>query len=205
MLETSMETEQSDASNDLASLAHAYLFVEGGTLSIEKLSVLMGIDEIRVVQALHTLASNLNGSGLTLIQNEREATLAVSEKESDALRTQYATELERDIGDAGLEVLTIILYRGPSTRAQIDYIRGVNTSSTMRVLLGRGLVERTGNTSSSREYIYRASAELLAHLGVANAQELPEYARLSSELQAFEEDSTLSTTTYARNTPTTTS
>ncbi len=82
--------------------------------------------------------------------------------------------------------MAIILYRGPSTRAQIDYIRGVNTASTLRNLLARGLLERTGNPDDAREYLYRPTVELLAHLGVTEGKELPDYATIVAELSAFE-------------------
>ena len=95
-------------------------------------------------------------------------------------------ELSREIGEAGLEVLAIVLYRGPSTRSQIDYIRGVNTSSTVRTLLARGLIERASNPNDSREYLYRPTTELLAHLGVSGVTDLPDCATISSELAAFE-------------------
>jgi len=82
--------------------------------------------------------------------------------------------------------LAIVLYRGPSTRAQIDYIRGVNTSWTIRNLLTRGLLERTGNPEDGREYLYRPTVELLAHLGVRDYAELPNREEITAELKAFE-------------------
>lgn len=97
-----------------------------------------------------------------------------------------ARETDRDIGDAGLEILGILLYRGPSTRSQIDYIRGVNSSSTLRNLLARGLVERAGNPEDAREFLYRPTVECMAHLGVRSKEELPEYATIAHELAAFE-------------------
>lgn len=173
-------------SNDLASLAQAYLFAEGGTLSLKRLSQLMDADATQVAAALDELGASLEGTGLSLVRSETEATLVVAARESDALRIQYEKELGREIGEAGLEVLAILLYRGPSTRAQIDYIRGVNTSSTMRTLLARGLAERAGNPSDSREYIYRPTVELLAHIGAQSMQDVPEYGTISNELKAFE-------------------
>ena len=165
----------------------AYLFAEGGSLSIKRLSQLTGSDDTAITEALDELGKKLDGSGLSLVVTETEATLAVAANESAALRGQYERELGREIGEAGLEVLAIILYRGPSTRADIDYIRGVNTSSTVRTLLARGLLERAGNPTDGREYIYRPTAELLAHIGARSVQELPEYGTISSELKAFEE------------------
>ena len=191
----------------LAGLIEAFLYAEGGSLSIKRLAQLTNTDETQVRAALDELAQARSRSGLSIVQTETEATLAVAPKESETLRTNYEKELGREIGDAGLEVLAIILYRGPSTRAQIDYIRGVNTSSTIRTLLARGLITRAGNPLDGREYIYRPTVELLAHIGANSLQDLPEYGTISNELKAFEEidqDSGPFTQDHERNTTDTT-
>jgi chromosome segregation and condensation protein ScpB len=56
----------------------------------------------------------------------------------------------------------------------------------MRNLLSRGLVERVGNPLDGREYIYRPTTELLAHLGVGENKELPDFEKISAELKGFE-------------------
>jgi segregation and condensation protein B len=172
---------------DLPHTIEALLFSEGGTLPKKKLAQILNIDEPALAQALALLRAQKEGTGLTLVETGREVALAVSAEATPAVQSAYERELGREIGDAGLEVLAIILYRGPSTRAQIDYIRGVNTSSTIRLLAARGLLERAANPSDAREYLYRPTVELLAHLGARDGQELPEYAKIASELAAFEE------------------
>jgi segregation and condensation protein B len=173
-------------STDAASRAEAFLFTEGGSLSLKKLASLLQLKEPQLRESLAELSKRLEGRGLSLVVSETEASLAVSPEASEAVRAAYKSELEKDIGDAGLEVLAIVLYRGPSTRSQIDYIRGVNTSSTIRNLLTRGLLERAGNPEDAREYLYRPTVELLAHLGVRNSGELPEHEKLAAEIAAFE-------------------
>ena len=175
------------SSGGLPALLQAYLFAEGGSLTIKRLVQLTGSDDARVKSALDELAASLTGHGLSLVRTETEATLAVSGPESQTLKAGYEKELGREVGDAGLEVLAIILYRGPSTRADIDYIRGVNTSSTIRTLLARGMLARSGNPLDGREYIYSPTTELLAHLGVTRLEDLPEYGTILNELKAFEE------------------
>ena len=177
------------STSDMAAQAQAFLFSEGGSLTTKKLCALLQTKEPQLREALTTLTSRLEGSGLALIQTETEVSLAVSSDSSEAVRAAFERELGREIGDAGLEVLAVILYRGPSTRAQIDYIRGVNTSSTIRNLLGRGLLERTGNPDDGREYLYRPTVELLAHLGVRELSELPNRTEITAELAAFEAQS----------------
>lgn len=174
----------------LAQKIEALLFSEGGTLSRKKISSLLGCKESELEAGFAALRSRLQGGGLALITTDTEATLAVAPEATETVQKAFLREIGREIGDAGLEVLAIILYRGPSTRAQVDYIRGVNTSSTLRNLLSRGLIERVGNPDDAREYLYRPTAELLAHLGVGTSAELPDHATIVAELQAFESTQT---------------
>ena len=170
----------------LAQRIEALLFSEGGPVTKKKLAQLLESDAAAIQTAAAELSQSLHNRGVALIETETELALAIAPHMKDTVEKAYEKELGREIGDAGLEVLSIILYRGPSTRSRIDYIRGVNTSSTIRTLTARGLIERTQNPHDQREYLYRPTAELLAHLGVRNAEELPDYAKIASELAAFE-------------------
>lgn len=175
-----------EKARELAAAIEALLFTEGGSMTRKKLMSLAGCNEEEFKEALIVLKERLQG-GLTIIETDSEISLAVAPKTSEIVRDALKRELSRDIGDAALEVLTIILYCGPSTRARIDYIRGVNTASTLRTLIARGLLEREGNPDDAREYLYKPTVELLAYLGVANVKELPEYDTIARELLEFEQ------------------
>ncbi len=175
--------------SDMLSLAdriEALLFTEGGTLSYKKLVQLLGCTEEELAQGVVELDRKRAGTGIAIVKTETEVALAIAPSAAETIEKAFEREVGKEIGDAGLEVLAIILYRGPSTRSQIDYIRGVNTSSTIRALAQRGLLERIPNPSDAREYLYRATTELLAHLGVTEATKLPDYVKITSELNAFE-------------------
>lgn len=171
--------------SELPPKIEALLFAEGDSLTLKKLGQLLECDQETLKKALNELRLRLSRRGVTLICTDTEAALAVSPEGRTIVAEVRAKENERDIGDAGLEILSILLYEGPSTRATIDYIRGVNSSSTLRTLLSRGLVERSGNPEDGREYLYRPTVELLAHLGVKDTKDLPEYATIANELAAF--------------------
>ena len=177
--------EQPISINDLATRAEAFLFAEGGPIPRKELVSLLACPSEELDAILETLSTRLTG-GVMLIRSGDEVSLAVAPVASEYVKKSIAKGLERDIGDAGLEVLAIILYRGPSTRAEIDYVRGVNTSSTVRTLIARGMLERIDNPRDSREYVYGPTIELLAHLGATSAEGIPEYATIHAELAAFE-------------------
>ena len=171
--------------SDLASRVEALLFAEGDSLSLKKLAQLLECDEATLATALDELRERRKGSGLALVQTEKEVALAVAPETRDIVAATRERDQEREIGDAGLEVLGVLLYEGASTRSDIDYIRGVNSSSTIRNLLYRGLIDRTGNPDDGREFLYRPTVELLAHLGVAEVSHLPDYSTLVQELNTF--------------------
>ncbi|MDR3571337.1 MAG: SMC-Scp complex subunit ScpB [Candidatus Pacebacteria bacterium] len=173
--------------SELAIKLEAFLFAEGGSLSRKKLLQLLECKPEELDVAVTTLRDAVAGRGITVITTDTEIALAVAPAAHESLEKAFQKELGKEIGEAGLEVLAIILYRGPSTRAQIDYVRGVNSSTSVRNLLARGLLERAGNPDDAREYLYRPTAELLAYLGVTSAQGLPEYDTIRGELASFEQ------------------
>jgi segregation and condensation protein B len=170
----------------LADRIEALLFTEGGSLSYKKLAQLLGCTEDELKGGIADLEQKRNGSGIAVVKTDTEVALTIAPAAAETIEKAFEREIGKEIGDAGLEVLAIILYRGPSTRSQIDYIRGVNTSSTIRALAARGLLERIPNPSDAREYLYRATTELIAYLGVTEATKLPDYVKITSELNAFE-------------------
>lgn len=164
---------------------HALLFAEGGSLSFKNLSKTLECDHQALLEGLDVLSQKLQGSGLAVVRSDTEAALVVAAQARETVMKKATEETERDIGDAGLEVLAIILYEGPSTRAEIDYIRGVNSVSTIRTLLTRGLVERSGNPEDGREYLYKPTTDVLAYLGAGRREDLPGYDTIGRELAAF--------------------
>jgi segregation and condensation protein B len=170
---------------DKSSIIEAFLFSEGGPMRKSRLAQITDVTVEELEHVLDELSARLT-HGLALVRTETEAALVISKVASDTVRETQKKELGEEIGEAGLEVLAIVLYRGPSTRAQIDYVRGVNTASTVRNLLARGLLERAGNPLDGREYIYRPTTELLAHIGAREGTELPDFKKIHDELLHFE-------------------
>lgn len=166
----------------------AVLFSEGGPMTRKKACALLSCSDAELQQAIIELRVELEGRGIALVETDTEMALATAKEQSELIRKALEQELSRDIGDAGLEALAIVLYAGPSTRARIDYIRGVNSSSTLRNLIARGLLERAGNPEDAREYLYRPTVELLAHLGVTDSAKLPDYGTIVAELATFEKN-----------------
>ena len=80
-----------------------------------------------------------------------------------------------------MEVVSIIAYRGPISKTEIESIRGVNCSYTLRNLLLRGLIERSDNPRDGRGYVYSITFEFLKKLGVEDVKKLPDHDILSKD------------------------
>lgn len=170
---------------NLESKLEAILFYRGEPVTEAKLAAYVNASVSEVSAALDSLAKHLAERGMVLLRKDGEATLA-THPDADTLIANIAKEeLSRDLGNAGLETLSIILYRGPITRSGIDYIRGVNSTFILRNLMVRGLVEKIPNPEDQRSFLYRASFELLAHLGISRVEELPQYGQANESIDAF--------------------
>lgn len=179
------------SSDNLEAQLEALLLVSGDVVQINRLSSLLDCSKDEAQAALSNLNASMLGrenSGIVLVQTGTSVALSTSPAVTEKLKAIQQKSIERDIGTAGLEILSVLLYLGPATRSRIDYIRGVNSSSTIRNLLMRQLIERVKNPKDKREYVYKPTVELLAHLGVTNVSELPEFEEIKSAISKFTDD-----------------
>ncbi|MCW9054761.1 MAG: SMC-Scp complex subunit ScpB [Candidatus Pacebacteria bacterium] len=170
----------------LSAQLEAVLFFKNEPLKKTWLAKTLGKTESEIDAGVATLKEQLSGRGITLMEKDGEIALRTAPAYSESLMDIRKDELARDLGKAGLETLSIILYRGPVTRADIDYIRGVNSTFILRSMLIRGLVEKVTNPKDARAYLYQPTFELLSYLGVSSVEELPEYQEVRAEITVFE-------------------
>jgi segregation and condensation protein B len=163
----------------------AILFWRGEPTSLKRLSALTEKSVQEVQTALKSLSEKLAGRGLALITKEDEVMLSTAPALSSLIEKLTKEELMRDLGKAGLETLSIVLYRGPIARRDIDYIRGVNSNFILRNLMIRGLIEKVQSPSDQRSFLYKPSFELLSYMGLQKIEDLPEYTQVQQEIAAF--------------------
>lgn len=164
----------------------AVLFYRAEEVPIAELSRLLSVSDEDIQAGLDQLALRLEGKGVCLIRTSDRAVLATAPEAADIIGGAADDELTRELGKAALETLAILLYRGPSTRMEIDYIRGVNTQSILRTLAIRGLIEKQEAPGAGRAASYAPTTALLAHFGVTRAADLPSFDDFKKELETFE-------------------
>jgi len=172
---------------ELSRKIEAILFWKAEPVTKKKLAQLLDTNAESIKTALIELENALKGRGVTLVQTDDEVMLGTAKELSPLIEKLTKDELTHDLGKAGLETISIVLYQGPISRADIDYIRGVNSQFILRSLLIRGLVERVDNPSDARSYLYKPTLELLSHMGVAKIADLPEYDKVRVDIDSFKQ------------------
>ena len=185
----------------LLSKIEAVLFAYGEPISVEKLGKILStqggsasggkISTNELETALKDLETELSRQerGIALIKNAGKIQLATKPELTGLLEDIIKQEFTEDLTPAALETLSIIAYAGPISRADIEYIRGVNSSFTMRNLLLRGLVERTIDPKRANAYIYIDSFDLIKRLGILKVEDLPDYEKYKQMVKDLHETS----------------
>lgn len=162
---------------ELLSKLEALLFIYGEPIEIKKLARIFSVKEEEVKSGVAALEEELKREerGLTLVEDKGRVQLVTKPEFSKLLEDLTKEEFAEDLTPAALETLSIVSYAGPISRADLEYIRGVNSSFILRALLMRGLIEREIDPKRANAFVYTASFDLLKKLGLSKNSELPEY------------------------------
>jgi len=164
----------------LTAQLEALLFLHGEALLIKKAARLLKVTEKEIAEAAEALTAELKRGerGLTLIKNEDTFQLTTKSDFASWAAKISLDEQREELTPAALETLTIIAYSSPISKAVIEYLRGVNSTFTLRNLLMRGLItDQSESPPEAKEAnpTYRITVELLKHLGLTSIDQLPDY------------------------------
>ncbi len=160
----------------------ALLFASGKPVALTTLSKLLQISVEEVQEALKQLSKtrNTDASGIHILVHEGKVQCVTHPEEGEIVQSFLKEEVSGELTQPSLETLTIIAYRGPITKPEIEQIRGVNCSLILRNLLIRGLIEEKEDKQRLQN-TYTISFDFLRHLGVDRVEDLPQYATLHTE------------------------
>ena len=168
---------------DLEKKIEALLFWKGEPLKRKKLAEIFNVKNEEISEALEKLKKVHQERGVVFLEKDDEVILGTAPELSDFFEKLQKEELNKDLSKASLETLSIILYKNGVSKADIDYIRGVNSGFTLRALSVRGLIERITDQKDNRRYIYKPSFELLSFMGIKSVDELPDYGEVKNGLK----------------------
>jgi segregation and condensation protein B len=164
---------------DLSQSIEAILFALSEPQSTKYLAEKLDATTEEVTDGFEKLGKRLEGSGIMLVVHDNKATLATRPEYSATIETIRKEELQKELSRASAETLAIIAYHPEATKAQIEFIRGVNSSYSLRILQIRGLVEQKGG---GRSVTYAPTLEMLEHFGVKSIEELPNYSETKQKI-----------------------
>ena len=162
----------------------AALFVSGEPVTLDRLEKVLGLTATELSELTTSLQEKLEhdeSSGLQLIRHARGLSLVTKGLYAPFMEQLTKAAIQETLSRAALEVLAIIAYRAPIARSDIEAIRGVNCSFTLRNLLLRDLIERIGNPEDSRGYLYQPTFKFLQSLGISSVADLPDFESLKDD------------------------
>lgn len=170
--------------NDIDKKIEAILFFTSEPVSKNKLAKMLDVSTEEIEGGIRTLSERLEaGSGLALTEAGESISLRTKKDFSDIIEKISDEEVAGDLSRAAQEVLAIILYKNGATRSDIDFIRGVNSTYTLRALVLRGMIERVNDDTDNRRAKYLPTHDLFSFLGITKKEDLPDYAEIISSLE----------------------
>ena len=164
----------------LKSQLESLLFVAIRPLAVKDLADLTASKAKEVEEALTELLTDYqtHQCGLSLIKNNDQYQIATVGDNAELVQKFLKDETTGELSQPSLEALTIIAYRGPIGKWELDRIRGVNCSLIIRNLLLRGLIEEKFNKTKQENY-YTVTNDFIRFLGINSINDLPNYDKLN--------------------------
>ncbi|MBE6961002.1 MAG: SMC-Scp complex subunit ScpB [Ruminococcaceae bacterium] len=171
---------------EIESAIEGILFASGEPVHAERICVALELDRSTVEQLLQKLMDYYayERRGIRLLHIEDTWQLCSSPDYADAIRKAFEIRKPAKLSQPALEVLTIIAYYQPTTRAYVDQIRGVDSSYTIGLLLDRKLIEECGRLQvPGRPRLYRTTRQFLRAFHLTSLDDLPEMPDLAGDGQ----------------------
>jgi segregation and condensation protein B len=168
--------------NNLESKIESLLFISGRPMSARELAELVKSDSKEIEAAAEKLLAmkKESGSGTQILKNGSSFQMVTAPENAAMIQDFIKDETTGELSRPSLETLTIIAYRGPISKTDLDRIRGVNCSLILHNLLVRGLID-SKEDKKKMEIYYTATFDFLKFLGLNEVKELPDFERLNKD------------------------
>ncbi|WP_088226444.1 SMC-Scp complex subunit ScpB [Desulfosporosinus sp. FKB] len=153
----------------------ALLFVAKNPLTFDLLEEILELDHSKIEELLNELRNRYSAEacGLMLLEIDGGFKLATKPEVARYIETLYKQPAQT-LSNAALEVLSIIAYKQPVTRGEVDFIRGVQSDRALNTLVEKGLVKEVGRKDGpGRPILYGTTEQFLLHFGLHSIDDLP--------------------------------
>ena len=177
---------------EIKSALEAILFASGEPIGADRLSLALEVDRNTVESLCKELSDQYSYErrGVRLLRLGERYQMCSAPEYADRIRKAFERRKPPQLSQPALEVLTIIAYFQPTTRAYVEQVRGVDSSYTVNLLLERGLIEEAGRLAvPGRPTLFRTTDRFLRCFSLSSLEELPplpqtgEEAKIAQELQ----------------------
>ena len=171
---------------EIESAIEGILFASGEPVQIDRICLTLDMDRPTVEQVLHRLSDQyaFDRRGIRLLQLEDSWQMCSAPDYADIIRRAFEIRKPAKLSQPALEVLTIIAYYQPTTRAYVDQVRGVDSAYTVGLLLERKLIEECGRLQvPGRPHLYRTTKNFLRAFHLNSLKDLPELPGLAADGQ----------------------
>lgn len=171
---------------EIESAVEGILFASGEPVQTDRICVALEMDRPTVELVLQKLMDYYayERRGIRLLHMEDTWQLCSAPDYADVIRRAFEIRKPAKLSQPALEVLTIIAYYQPTTRAYVDQIRGVDSAYTISLLLDRKLIEECGRLQvPGRPHLYRTTKQFLRAFHLTSLDDLPELPDLGGEGQ----------------------
>ncbi|KGK91724.1 segregation and condensation protein B [Desulfosporosinus sp. HMP52] len=154
----------------------ALLFVAKDPLTLVQLSEILELDIAKIEELLYELRRRyaIDSCGLALLEMNGGFKLGTKPEVARYIEILYKQPAQA-LSNAALEVLSIIAYKQPVTRGEVDFIRGVQSDRALATLVEKGLVKDVGRKDGpGRPILYATTEQFLLHFGLRSLNDLPE-------------------------------
>ena len=157
-------------------VAEAIIFASGEGISIEKLQEVLELDFEQVQYIIQSLSEKYNHSesGIRFVKNTENVLFATDTQYSEYVYKAVSQKKNAPLSNAAMETLAIIAYNQPVSRAFVEQVRGVDSSSSIQRLLSRNLIEEAGRLDIPGKPIsYRTTPVFLRSFSLESIEQLP--------------------------------
>ena len=171
---------------EIEAAVEGILFASGEPVGIDRVCVALDLDKSTAELVLQRLQDyySYERRGIRLLKMEDSYQLCSAPEYGDQIRKAFEIRKPAKLSQPALEVLTIIAYYQPTTRAYVDQIRGVDSSYTVGLLLDRHLIEECGRLQvPGRPRLYRTTQAFLRAFHLNSLEDLPQLPGMEADGQ----------------------
>lgn len=163
--------------DNLLATVEAVLFAVGEPIEIKRMAQALEVEIVVLSEALEILREKYQSedSGICLLKLDDKYQLCSKQKYADSIRRVIEVKKNSPLSQAAFEVLAIVAYNQPVTKAFIEQIRGVDCSAVISNLCQKSLIEEKGRLElPGRPLIYGTTPEFLKCFCISSLDELPD-------------------------------